>query len=553
MLRLNTSKSKKSYFHILRKPGFTIPPENYLYECRPPEEVKIATGPIIKNKYGKVKVRGGPANLGKISGNLTQAPRQNVRNVFLPQRQSFNPVAPRTSRISEEEQKRIKEEDVARNGQLIQVSNKTLNRVFDKFGLFTISDKILEMSRTGKMSKEDVRASALLKLTKEVMNAMREARVDEAKEAIDRIEEKHPGTIPRIDELGNSPEEVAENPLLPLSMIIDAGVINDETFLLMEKLIDGGYVYIDPDTLMIDDIIPLQNILQFSLDELRDAVLGMRDGAVKDLLTYILEQHPDLEEPMEEEPIEEEKMELEEGEIIPKLPPPPPREIGYIPPPMPTAKPPTLNPVEPTPEELEEDEVYAVVDSGNDVGEAIRQYVKQQTDRITKILKGLPSNIPPSVHTEIKRNVKTAVEASNSLLRASQQPDNVLDNEKVQREIQKHMNLISDITNSIGYKSDLLQGLIEQKPNAPSSEVMEDDAKMVEEKLDDAIESLNRPPKDIGEEVELIDPKAMKDVGTKKEVWNGKARRTARGYTKEDLEMRDGKVYIKKSVRGKKK
>jgi hypothetical protein len=572
MLRLKTSKNKKSYFHTLRKPGFTIPPENQLYECRPPKEEKVAKGIIIDAKGGYVKRRGGPASLGKISGDLTRAPVSQIRNRFQPTRQSFNKPTPRTSRVSDEERKRIKQEDVARNGTLVQVSDKTLNRVFDKFDLFTISNKILDLKRKGLMSKQEVRASALLKLTKEVMNAMREARGDEARVALDIIEEKHPGTLPRVDDLGTTPEEVAENPLLPISMLINAGRVNDETFLLLEDLIDNGTtIYLNPKNMMVNDIIPLVNILELDLEEIDDGLEYMQEGYAKRVLSYIVEQHKSRYPVVEDEKLIEDDEddqqydlfpqdilglpeEMKDQPLQPRSAPPVPRDIPFMK--QPINPPPILNPVEPTLEEVKEDEVYADVErGGNEAGEGLRQYVNQQTQKIMKIVKGI-DRPPRAVYNDIKRQVKTAVEVGTTLLQMSNQPDEVLDGELVQDEIMRLMNIMGDITQELGQQRNFLEGLVKPGSSSysgPTVEVMEDDAESAEVKLDDAIDSLNRPPKDTGEEIKMIDPNAIKQIGSKKEVYAGRALRTERGYTKNDLEKRNGKVYIKKGVRRKKK
>tara|TARA_R110000796_G_scaffold39291_2_gene98098 strand:- start:188 stop:598 length:411 start_codon:yes stop_codon:yes gene_type:complete len=136
----------------MRKPGLVIPPENYLELCRPEEEIKIAQGVIIKNKYGVVTRRGGPETLGTQKGDLTEKPRVILRNRFQPTRQGYSRAYISNSRITDDERAKAKADDIARNGSLVQVSNKTLDKVFDKFGLLTMSDEILDMIRTGKMS-----------------------------------------------------------------------------------------------------------------------------------------------------------------------------------------------------------------------------------------------------------------------------------------------------------------------------------------------------------------------------------------------------------------
>jgi hypothetical protein len=548
----------------MRQQGFDIPPENYLYECRPPVEIKIAKGPIIRNKYGKITYRGGPETLGVVSGDLTQAPRENVRNRFLPMRQQHNTQAPRTSRVSDEERQRIRQEDVARNGQLVQVSNKTLNQVFDKFGLFTISDKILEMKRNGKMSKKDVRASALLKLTKEVMNAIRESRADEAKEAIDRIEAKHDGTIPRMDELGSTPEEVAENPLLPLAMMVDAGAVNEDTFLVLEDLVNNGELLLDPQTMMINNLIPIQNILAFDLQDIEDGIEDMRAGRMKDILRFIVDKGKgEFPVEMDEEPIEEEEDDIkyEEGDIIPRPAPPPPREIGFLP--QPINPPPILKPVEPTSEEVKEDEAYAVVRSGNDVGKGVREYITELNNKLARTLSSLPIPLEPSLYNDLKTTQSAYNASATTLLDLSRQPDSVLEDERKQREIELYMNRLQDLIKNVEDISKIVN--VRPPPQIlrpPPVELMEDPKEESKGELE-PIRQRETPqldPKryDVGtplSEDEKRNPK-IKRVGTRNEVWEGLAIRTGTNprtsLTREDLvfDRRTQKVKSKNAVLG---
>ena len=53
---------------------------------------------------------------------------------------------------------------------------------------------------------------------------------------------------------------------------------------------------------------------------------------------------------------------------------------------------------------------------------------------------------------------------------------------------------------------------------------------------------------------EITDTTAMKEFGTKREVFNGKAKQTKSGHTKDDLEMRgNNKVYLKSKNTSEKK
>jgi hypothetical protein len=558
MLRLNLGKTKHKEFYTLRNPGFIIPPENQLYECRPPKEVKTAMGVIIKAKGGYVKTRGGPANLGTISGNLTQQPVSIKRNVFLPQRQSFNPIAPRTSRVSDEERKRIKQEDVAKNGTLVQVSDKTLNRVFEKFDLFTISNKILKMKRQGLMSKQDVRASALLKLTKEVMNAIREGRASEAKEAVDKIEEKHAGTIPTIDELGTTPEEVKENPLLPLAMLNNADLVNEETFLLLEDLIAEGKLYINPETLMIGDLIPLHNLLSFDLEELKNGLEDMYDSPVKDLLQFIIGAN-------EEEMISDsESDEPELPQDIPEVPAELPEDILDD-----EFK--DFNPVEPTPEEVKEDVVYQVVRSGKDVGKSVRKYIVELNNKLERALTSLPiQKLDTTEYNKLSENQNKYNRTATELLNMSMEPDNVLDDEKKQEEIEGYLNILNNL---VGDTETIARVLNLREPTPPKQEVMTD----TEEKKEEPPTIPEQLPRDVlfeefdipvlnpkryfsGEPLsvdEMKNPK-LKRVGTREEVWNGLAIRTGTNQrtslAREDLvfDRNTQKVKSKKAVMGSK-
>jgi len=559
MLRLNPYNRKKTSqkaFYTMRKPGFVIPPENQLFECRPPEEEKVALGVFIKAKGGYVKRRGGPSTLGYDNGDLSKEPVSVKRNVFQPTRQQFNKPAPRTARVSDEELLRVKQEDVARNGALVQVSNKTLNRVFDKFDLFTISNKILKMKREGTMSKQEVRASALLKLTKEIRNAMREARVDEAKEAIDKIEEKHPGTIPSIDDLGTTPEEVAENPLLPLAMMLDAGEIEESSYLALLRKLEDGTLYINPDTLKVNDLIPVANILQFDIDTLEDGIQDMPEGDLRDILEVLVRGDFPIE--MDEEPIEEEKIEYEEGKpIIPRLAPKPPRELGFLP--QPIAPPPIdlskFDPVKPTEEEVKDDKVYEVVETGKDIGTALRKYITQQNEKILKILSSIPPTLSIPDKQEVSKNVQKAIKIGNALTDLSTKPDNVLEDEMVQKEIERLLQQVSDITGNLFDFSKMLDEPSTTPLESPIIEVMEDSDEL-EPIRQRTTPQLSAKRYDIGTPLSEEEAKNVKrEIGSRDEVWNKTALTTRRGATglrRENLvfDRTSNKVKSKNAVMG---
>jgi len=293
---------------------------------------------------------------------------------------------------------------------------------------------------------------------------------------------------------------------------------------------------------------------------MKEGVETMRDGQVKNLLRYILEQQPDFPQEMKEEPIEEEEMEMKEGEIIPRLPPPPPREIGFVEPPIPRAKPPPINPVEPTPEELKEDEVYEVVRSGNDVGEGVRKYVAELNDKISRILKTLPPQIDPAMFNYIKDNQKEYTETASALVELSKQPDSVLDDEKKQEEIEKYLNKLQDLIGG----AEGIANILNVKPTpsilGPKIEVMEEEEEKEELEPIRQRETAQLDPKryDIGTPLSEEEKRNLKikRVGTRNEVWEGLAIRTGvnprTSLAREDLvfDRRENKVKSKNAVLG---
>lgn len=419
------------------------------------------------------------------------------------------------------------------------------------------------MKRNGKMSKEDVRASALLKLTKEVMNAMREARVDEAKEAIDRIEKKHPGTIPKMEDLGETPEQVAENPLLPLAMLIDSEEVNEDTFLVLDQLFDEQKLFLDPTNGLVNETIPLHNILAFDLQEIEDGLEDMKEGYAKRILTYIVEYgRGEFPLEMDEEPIEEDEKEFIEEDILelpdemkdqPRKAPPPPRDIPFMK--QPINPPPILNPVEPTPEEVKEDEAYAVVRSGNDVGKGVREYIEQLNKKLAKTLSTLPIPLEPDRYNDLKTTQSAYNASANTLLELSKQSDSVLEDERKQREIELYMNRLQDLVKNVEEISNLVN--VRPTPQIlqpPKQEVM------VEEELEPIRQrqqaQLNPKRYDVGTPLSEDEAKNVKrEIGTRDEVWNGRALTTRRGPTglrREDLvfDRRSNKVKSKNAVMG---
>jgi hypothetical protein len=245
---------------------------NNFFDCIPPKIMPIARGVIIQpnSKRTEITTRRGPKTLGIEKGDLDIDIKNQIRDLFLPERRPFLRVAPDYHRTTDEERKQIRQEDIERNGSLVQVSNKTLDRIFDKFDLFTISDEIIKKVKSGEMSKEDARASTLLKLSKEIKNALREGKKTEIKKVINNIQKVDPNLLPKAIELGNTPDEIAQNPALVLAFadLYNNQNYNSQTLDNILDLIKKGVLKYNPNDGYIDDTIKLDTLALLSSEDI---------------------------------------------------------------------------------------------------------------------------------------------------------------------------------------------------------------------------------------------------------------------------------------------
>ena len=378
-----------------------------IFECRPKELTKLnATGrTTIKSNLTYLPTR--PAIYGKYrkenSGNLIKKPVSVIRNSFLPSRKAVNLPNNNINRTSEEDRKALRLEDIERNGNLVQVSDKTLNKVFDKFDLFTISDKIIDLQRKGKMNKKEVRASALLKLVKEVKGALRSASIEEVRNSLKKIKREKADLIPDLSDLGSDPDEVAQNPALILALmneVFDEPDTNEFTMLLIAEMLRDGAININPETGMINNVLNIRVLSQLDLQDIEDGIDSIRDVDTRLILATLLNYADKKEEEVDEESDLESLISSDEDEEkypdvdLPKTMPITPAELpqDILEEEFPTPKKPAELPQDILEEEFP---IYDVVEYGSNkkIKKQLENYINKTKSEIMRILAQLPKQI----------------------------------------------------------------------------------------------------------------------------------------------------------------
>jgi len=325
MLRIKTPNRKKvkANLGLSRDSGFYVPPTAMFFDCKEPKQTPLATGSIIEpnNRRTQILTRRGPITIKKpkhLKGDLFKIVK---RDSFLPERQVSYTLAPYPYRLGEEERKQAKLEDIERNGQLVQISNKTMDRVYDKFDLFTISDDILKKVRTGEMSKKEARASALLGLSREIKNALSAGDKKKVDKVIADIKKADGALIPEIDEIG----EIKDNPIADLVLLSSvAPNYNPEVFKTLSELLDKNIFRIDPDNTIngVVDFIEFVNSTPADIEAVyRQSQYDESLSELKPTLETFLKYHyRDLIPPPEEQksipPPEEQSMIDDEPEEV---------------------------------------------------------------------------------------------------------------------------------------------------------------------------------------------------------------------------------------------
>jgi len=323
MFKIRNSQKQPDFFAPQLQPngGFKTDENSIteIFDCRPKELDKFNATGRTTIKSNLIYQPSRPAIYGKYRkenyGNLIQKPMPVIRNSFLPSRKAVNLPNNDVNRTTEEERKQLRMEDIERNGSLVQVSNKTLDRVFEKFDLFTISDEIIDLQKKGKMSQKDVRASALLKLTKEVKQALKASSLEEAQDALKKIQKEKKDLIPDLSELGETPEQVGENPALLLALlheVVDDPEVDEFTLLLISEMVRDREVYINPQNGMINDLLKLKSISNLSIDEIEEGLENIKDEDIKALLKSIVNQANKKKEEFDSNLTTEEEKETDE-------------------------------------------------------------------------------------------------------------------------------------------------------------------------------------------------------------------------------------------------
>ena len=494
-----------------------------IFECRPKELTKL-------NATGRTTIRGNltylptrPAIYGKYrkenSGNLTQKPVAVVRNSFLPSRKAVNLPNNNINRTSEEDRKALRLEDIERNGSLVQVADKTLNKVFEKFDLFTISDKIIDLQRKGRMNKKEVRASALLKLVKEVKGALRSASIEEVRESLSKIKREKADLIPDLSDLGSDPDEVAQNPALILALmneVFDEPDTNEFTMLLIAEMLRDGAININPETGMINNVLNIRVLSQLDLQDIEDGIDSIRDVDTRlilaTLLNYADKKEKEVDEDTDLESLisSDEESDLETlissdedekypdvdlpktmpfgGPEIPKdlflkglrKPPQPPRELGFLPQPI---NPPSIPDIS-VPSLPVDDEIYDVIEYGSNekTKKKVQNYVMKMRDDIAKMLSRLPRQIDPSFEDKIKMNKKRMLDIGKDILSVEG------------FESQEMKDYVQNLINQLNEEKQRLTNLVYsiEPPKPPVVEQMLDDEPLIEE-IQEEVKEENNP------------------------------------------------------------
>jgi len=321
MLKIKTPNRKRTRANINlpKGNGFYVPPTAHFFDCKDPNPVLTARGPIIdnNNKRTQILTRRGPIVIQEPTKRRRGTYKLVPRNEFLPERQVSYSTPLYPYRLSEEEMKQAKLEDVEKNGQLVQLSNKTLDRVFEKFDLLTISDDILKKVRTGQMSKKDARASAILALSKEVKDALKRGNKKDIVKAVKNINAVDKNLIPNLNQLGANPDEIKNHPALEVAVVKNNTLFDVDVLNAVMELIQEGKLILDPVENLINDVVDFDDLTKADIKEIEELYNeSLDDNRLTDykiITKLILDKHygiagakPDAPETqvMEDDPVE---------------------------------------------------------------------------------------------------------------------------------------------------------------------------------------------------------------------------------------------------------
>lgn len=527
MFKIRNSQKQPDFYapFLQENGGFQVPPTTQLYDCRPSiVEIKKATGrTTIRGNLTYLPSR--PAIYGKYrkenSGNLTEKAVPVVRNSFLPSRKAVNLPDNNIYRTTEEERDALRLEDIERNGNLVQVSNKTLDRVYDKFNLFTISDELIDLEKKGKLEKKDVRASAILKLVKEVKSALRTNSLEEVREALNKVKKHKANIIPDLSDLGSEPDDVAQHPALLLALmneLVDEEDTDEYMLLLLAEMIGNGDIYVNPENAMINDLINIKVLAKLSIEDIEDGIDSIRDVDTRILLASILNKAKEKEEGYIESDTEEKYAEADE-ETYAESPPIPSLGIPKVPPELPKDilekefEPPSLPPDLPKDileEEFEPEQIYEVVEYGSNekIQKQIQDYINKTRNEIVRMLAKLPRQLDPSFEDKINMNKKRMLNIGKELFTIKNfESDDIKDyTQKLINELNEEKNKLTGLVNSI---------------EAPKQQEMLDDEPLIEE-IKEEVKEENNP---------FADEETLKNVLEKENRVN-KLKDLARAFNK---------------------
>jgi hypothetical protein len=299
MLKIKTPNRKRTRANINlpKGDGFYVPPTEQLFDCKQPNPVLTARGPIIEDnsKRTQILTRRGPIVIPEPTKQRRRQYKLVPRNEFLPERQVSYSTPLYPYRLSEEEMKQARLADIERNGQLVQLSNKTLDRVFEKFDLLTISDDILKKVRTGQMSKKDARASAILALSKEVKDALKRGNKKDIVKAVKNINAVDRNLIPNLNQLGANPDEIKNHPALEVAVVKNNTLFDVDVLNAVMELIQEGKLILDPVENLINDIVDFDDLTKADIQEIEELYNeSLDDNSLTDykiITKLILDKH----------------------------------------------------------------------------------------------------------------------------------------------------------------------------------------------------------------------------------------------------------------------
>ena len=315
MLKIRTKGHRSKLTRLDSSKGsFYTPPTAQLFDCKTPQEIPLARGAIIdpSKKRKQITTRRGPITIPMPKETKREKYKLVPRDQFLPERQVSYSTPLYPHRTSEEERELARQADIAANGLLVQISNKTLDSIYDKFDLFTIGDDILKKIRTGQMSKKEARASAMLAFTRELKTALAQGEKKDVDKLVKQINGADKKLLPTVQTIGSTPEEVASSSVLDVALLNSVAPFYDPAiFVTLTEMIQDGKIKVNPDTDYIDNTIPFEVLANTSLSELEKAfALTENDEAMRaDRILYkkVLDHHKGISAPITQSMDDEEK------------------------------------------------------------------------------------------------------------------------------------------------------------------------------------------------------------------------------------------------------